>query len=412
MVNKRTTIGFMLLCTSIFFIAGYSFAKKNEGIYTSVTTGRRMVVDHNIQEAQKNAETDALEIALQNAFSTLVPNQVLAANLEFFYDRILSRTKDYIITYKVLGNIENKGHYLVGVESKVDLNLLEKTLIDARILNANKDRPVILFFIVEQKPFDLNPKYWWGDNIEPYHSLAEKMLADQMTKEGFMIIGNSVLRPDPSFYNIVFQSISDTAAAIDLGRQMKADMIVFGNVVSKEAINRMGEERTFNAIIHLDGYNLETGEKVVNSQIEAVVKSETNKEGNTNAIAKAAALSARDLIDKIDAYWAENLRKEHSFEVKIEGDNFHPRYLALTRRFKQMPGIENMQPKEMGSSYGIIDMFYKGKASQFANALMLKTFDDFGFEFLEVSDHLVSIRLIEKGQNTLQGDNQKSRLQE
>ncbi|MFH2092880.1 MAG: hypothetical protein ABIJ31_11005 [Pseudomonadota bacterium] len=394
MVNKRTIHSVMLLGFCILFFVNDSFADKDTQVYTCVTTARRPVINQNIQEAGQFAEKDALDVALQNAFSTLVPNQIFASNLDFFYNRVLSKTKDYIITYKVLGAIENKNHYIVGIESKIDLNLLEKTLIEAKILNINKGRPVILFFISEQTVSDAEPKTWWNDSPELYSSLAEQVIADQMTQEGFMIIGNSSQRPDPSFYNIVFQSTSDTVAAIDLGRQMKADMIVFGSVVSQKAINRMGEEKTFNAVIHLDGYNIETGEKTITSQIEAVVKSETHEEGNINAIAKAAVLSARDLIDKIDAYWTQNLRKEHSFEVKIQGDKFHPRYLALTRRFKQMSGIENMQPKEMGSNYGILEMLYKGKATQFANALMLKTFDDFGFEFLEVSDNLVSIHLI------------------
>ncbi len=397
-LNKKILNCVALVCACLFFITSNGFAKRHDDVYTSVTTAKRRVINHNIQNARQKAETDALGIALQNAFSILLPNQVIASNLDFFYDKILPKTKDYIITYKVLGGIEHKGYYLVGVESKVDVKLLEKKLTDARIMNANKDRPVVMFFISEKTPADFEPKIWWQKSEQPYYSLAEQMIADQMTKEQFMVIGNTTQRPDPSFYNIVFQSALDTKSAIDLGQQMKADMIVFGTTIAKEAINRMGEEKTYNAAIHLDVYNLETGDRVLNSQVQAVVSSYVEEQGSQGAIEKAAVLSARDLIDKIDAYWIENLRKEHSFKVKIEGEKFHPRYMALTQRFKQMPGIENMQPKEIGSNHGVIDMFYKGNASKFANALMLKTFDDFGFEFLEVSDELVSIRLIEKAQ--------------
>lgn len=395
-MNNKTAAGLVLVCLLMISAILPAFAGNNADVYTSVTTGKRKVVNSDIQKAKNKAESDALEIALQNAFSSLLPGQVLAANLDFLYDKILPAAKDYIITYKVLGGIQDRGHYLVGVESKVDLRRLEKQLTRARILNAKKNRPVVLFFISEQTSTDELPRIWWGSSPDPYRSLTEQMVADQMVKEGFMIIGSSSQRPDPSFYNIVFQSDMDTTAAIHLGRQMKADMIVFGSAVSSEAMNRMGEDRTFNAVIQLDGYNVATGERTVVSRVDAVVSSQTDIEGNSSAIAKAADLSARDLIDKIDEYWNEYLRKEHSFAVRIEGDQFHPRYLALTQRFRQMPGIENMQPKEMGTNYAILEMFYKGKADQFANALMLKTFDNFGFEFLEVSGDLVSIQLIEK----------------
>ncbi len=385
-----------MVCISMLILNKPLPAATNTQIYTSVTTARRMVVNQNIQQARQKAEEDALGIALQNAFSTLVPNQILASKLDFFFDVIVPAAKDYIITYKVLGGMENKGYYLVGVESKVDLALLEKTLTDARILNVNKNKPVVLLFISEKIPSDSTPRYWWGGNPESYYSLAEQTIVDRMTKERFMLVGNSAARPDPTFYHIKFKSIDDAKAAIELGRLMKADMIVFGRVRAQESLNRMGLQKSFNADIQLDGYNLETGKKAVTSSIEAVVKSYNNQEGIINAISKAAALSADDLIKKLDTFWIENLRKEHFFQVKISGEKFLPRYLALTRRFKQMPGIENMQPKEMGSNYGVIDMSYKGKASQFANALMLKTFDNFGFEFLEISDDLVSIELREK----------------
>ena len=408
MFKKTPAISLIVLFIGIIFISGQSFAAKGSDVLTGVTTGKRKIINHNIQQAKQRAVSDALNFAVQNAFAELVSRQVFASNLNFFYNQILSHTSDYIITYRVLGGIENKGHYLVGVESKVDIKLLEKTLTDARILNANHDKPVILFFIAEKTPSDLLPKYWWGNNPVPYRSLAEEIIINKMLQDRFIVTGNDVDRPDPSFYNITFDSIYDIAAAKDLGKEMKADMIVFGKANSSEAINRMGEERAFNAKINLEGYNLETGEKVITSQVEATVKNEMDKQGNINAIVKAANLSAKDLSEKIDAYWAQNLRTEHAFDVIIEGENFLPRFIALKQRFKQMPGIENLQPKEMGTNYTVLQVFYKGKPSQFADAVMLKTFDSFGLEISDVINDIVFIKFIEKVQPSLFDESQST----
>ena len=408
MFKKTPAISLIVLFIGIIFISGQSFAAKGSDVLTGVTTGKRKIINHNIQQAKQRAVSDALNFAVQNAFAELVSRQVFASNLNFFYNQILSHTSDYIITYRVLGGIENKGHYLVGVESKVDIKLLEKTLTDARILNANHDKPVILFFIAEKTPSDLLPKYWWGNNPVPYRSLAEEIIINKMLQDRFIVTGNDVDRPDPSFYNITFDSIYDIAAAKDLGREMKADMIVFGKASSSEAINRMGEERAFNAKINLEGYNLETGEKVITSQVEATVKNEMDKQGNINAIVKAANLSVKDLSEKIDAYWAQNLRTEHAFDVIIEGENFLPRFIALKQRFKQMPGIENLQPKEMGTNYTVLQVFYKGKPSQFADAVMLKTFDSFGLEISDILDDIVFIKFIEKEQPSLFDESQST----
>lgn len=396
MLKKTNSIGFLILFISILFLSQPLSAAQDSSSLAGVTTGKRKIFKSNLQQAKQNAVSDALRIAVQNAFAKIVSSQVLASNLDFFYDQILTHTSDYIITYRVLGGIENKGYYLVGVESKVDIHKLEKTLIDARILNANKDKPVILFFIVEKTPSDLLPKYWWGKNPIPYEPLAEAIIIDKMIQDRFIVTGNDRVRTDPSFYDITFKSIYDVTAAKNLGKKMNADMIVFGKAVSEEAINRMGEERAFNGLVNLDGYNVQTGEKVLTSQVKAVAKSEIDSEGNIQALIKAANLSAQDLSEQLDAYWTRYLRKEHSFDVTIKGENFLPRFLALKQQFNQMPEIENMQPKELGSNYAVMQIFYKGQSSQFANALMLKTFDTFGLEFSDISDSFVTIKFIEK----------------
>ncbi|SDU49647.1 hypothetical protein [Desulfobacula phenolica] len=407
MFKKTAAVGFMVLFISSISMS-ICFAAKDSGVLTGVTTARSMVVNHNLQQARQKAVSDALEVALQNAFAELVSRQIFAANLDFFYDRVLSHTSDYIVTYRVLGGIESNDYYLVGVESKVDLARLEKTLTNAGILNASQDKPVILFFIAEKTPSDLLPKYWWGKNPIPYQSVAEQTIITEMTGEQdrFIIIGNGTDRPDPSLYNIRFDSIYDTAAARKLGKEMKADMIVFGKAVASEAINRMGDEKTFHAEINLEGYNLETGQKVINSQLQAVVKNNMAQQGNVQALVKAARLSARDLGDKINEYWTRNLRKEQTFDVRMEGAQFLPRFIALKQRLKQIPGIENMQPKENGSSYAIMEVFYKGRSSQFADAVMLKTFDSFGLEISDVTEDHVNIKFIEKEQSLLSDDSQ------
>ena len=61
-----------------------------------------------------------------------------------------------------------------------------------------------------------------------------------------------------------------------------------------------------------------------------------------------------------------------------------------------MPEFTSMLQKEIGSNSALVQILYKGTPSRFANAVMLKTFDSFGLEIMDVSDDLVTIRFIEK----------------
>lgn len=399
MIKKAMMIGFMFALSA--FFAQPLLAATKSGVLTGVTTGKQRVVNQNIQKAKQKAVAQALETALQNAFASLVSREILAANLDFFYEQVLSRTSDYIKAYRVMGGMKSKGYYLVGVETKVDLALLEKKLTDARILKTGKGKPTILFFIAEKTLDDLQPKYWWGKNPIPYISDAELIIISKMLRDDFRVAGTGSDRPDPSFYDIAFSTIYDVSAAKKLGVQMKADMVVFGKASSTESINRMGDERTFDAIVSLEAYHLETGEKALSLSRTAAAKSQVPVVGQINAIKNAAQLAAQDLSEKLSGFWSDQLRREHAFDVRIEGDSFLPRFIALKQRFVQMPGIENMQPREMGSDYALLELFYKGKPAQFADTVMLKTFKEFGLEIMDVTDSLVTIRFIEKQESFL-----------
>lgn len=396
MFKKAITSGVIIGLLSVMLFSKFILAAQEPEVLTGITTGQRKIVNHNIQYAKQKAVSDALEIAVQNAFAAMVSRQAVAANLDFFYDQIVSNTEDFIITYRVLGGMEHNNKYLAGVESKVNLTLLKQKLIQAKILSTGKGKPVVVLFLVEKMPSDILSRYWWGKNPIPYESYAEKIIIDKLIKEQFAITGDGTTRPDPSFYDITFDSIYDIQAARKLGKKLKADMIIFGKATAQEAINRMGEDKTFDARITLSAYDLETDQKVVELTSQAAATSEVDAQGSMLALSRAANQSADELIEQLDVFWLKKLRKEQVFDVNIKGENFLSRFIALKRKLKQIPEIENMQPKEMGSDYAVMQVFFKGNSSQFADMIMLKTFDKFGIEISEVRDDFIDIRFIEK----------------
>lgn len=396
MGTKRQAGMYVAILLGVLLFFDTALATGSTSVLTGVTTGQEKIKGQNIQKAKQKAVEKALDTAVQNAVASLVSRQVFAGNLEFLYGRILPRSSDYVATYRVIGGMEHKGYYLVGVESKVNLKLIEKHLTDAGILNASTDKPVILFLIAEQTPDDLLPRYWWGNNPKPYTSLSETIILEKMTQNRFKVAGTGPDRPNPSLYNIRFSSIYDAAAAMELGRVLKADMVVLGKASAAESINRMGNEKIFDGVIELKIYDLGSGKEVMTSVSRAAAKSTMDQEGAMEAITEVSDLAAQDLNQKIDTFWTQNLRRENLFDVTIAGENFLPRFIALKKRFKEIQDIANMQPKEIGTDKAVMEIVFKGTPEQFADAVMLKTFVGFGIEVAEVTDQMIFIHFIEK----------------
>ena len=387
----RQTLIMALLCL---LIPAMAPAAPSSDLLTSVTTGHMKIYNQDIPNAKKNAVNQALEMAVQNAFASLVSRQVFASNLEFLYDRLIPGADEYVVTYRVLDEIQHKGRYLVGVESKIDLAQMRQRLEEARIIRTGQEKPVILMLVAEQTPGELLPKYWWGNNPEPYASLAETILREELTARQIPLVGTDY--PEPGFYAIQFQGIYDTRAAMDLGTALKADMVILGKANATESSNRMGVAKTFEAVIDLRGFNLTSGKEIFQIRTQATASSDMADEGAAQSLTKAAQEAARDLGIKVESVWAKNLRKESLFDVAVEGEHFLPRFIALKRRFKDIRDIVNMQPKEIGSDSAVMEVVYKGSPEQFADAVLLKTFADFGLEIAEVTPETVHIRFVEK----------------
>jgi len=394
--RKQAGMCIAAILLGILLFLDTALATGSAGVLTGVTTGQEEIKGQDIPRAKQKAVKKALDVAVQNAVASLVSRQVFAGNLEFLYGRLLPRSSDYVATYRVIGGMEHRGYYLVGVESRVNLKLLEKHLTDAGILNASTDKPVILFLIAEQTPDDLLPRYWWGNNPEPYTSFSETIILKKMLQNRFKIVGAGPDRPNPSLYNIHFTSIYDATAAMELGRALKADMVVLGKANAAESINRMGDEKIFDGVIELKIYDLGSDKEVMASVSRTAVKSILDQEGAMKAITEVSALAAQDLNQKINRFWTQNLRRENLFNVTITGENFLPRFIALKKRFKEIQDIENMQPKEIGSDKAVMEIVFKGSPEQFADAVMLKTFVGFGIEVAEVTDQMVFIHFIGK----------------
>lgn len=364
-------------------------------VITHVTTGAQKIKGQNLSGAKQQAVTNALEQAVEFAFAKLVSPDVFAANLEFLHTRLLPAAQDFVVTYRVLNGIEYQGRYLVGVESKISLDMMENQLKKSRIIKTGQDKPVVLLLIAEETPDAPSPLHWWSIGAEPYTSSAEAVIRQQLQSNRIPFARQPSVYPA---HTIAFNSAYDAGAAMALGKALKADMVVLGKAHAAESANRMGDQRTFDADIDLTVYALESKAKVGRITTNATAKSEDEYQGTAQAMDKAAAIAGKDLTQQINTYWNQAMRKEHRFDLTLEGDNFLTRFIALKRRMRDIRDIENMLPKEIGSHHAVMEVHFKGSARQFADAILLKTFQGFGIEIQEVTDDQVKIRFTETGQ--------------
>ncbi len=364
-----------------------------------ITIGRHQISGQDRSGAQKAAVRDALDKAVQNAFAAVVSQQKLGKHLDFIYDQLLNHTMDVVSTYRVINGMVYNGAYLVGVESKISLALLEKYLRDSGIFNQARNNPKVLLFIGEQGPEDEQPRcWWWRPEGRPYTSIAEKTLSAVFDQARIPLVVTENKYPDPGAYHVIFSSMDDQAAAMALGQALEADMIVFGKASAQKSANRMGNEKTFEADVSFTVLDMASQKEVSYTTATATAKS-TDTRGAGQALAQAAQTAGQTLKEKIQGFWAQIMKEKRTFDLYVEGDNFLTRFIALKRQLKDIREIEDISPRELGSSHAIMEVTYKGSPAQFANAVMLRTFEEFGIEVSMVSDGAVKIKFVVSSDN-------------
>ena len=397
-VPKIKTLIFFVFIPGLFFISTENvLSRQGQKIFTTVSTGTQAIASEFSPQIKKQAISAALKSSVERAVSEVISPELFASNLENLHTNVLSNSSKYILNYSVIAELKNSTQYIAAVKSRIDLTLLKKYLKRYGVIKTNSAKPSILLLISEQRDQDILPQYWWDKNSLPYESFVSNEIIKFMTEEEFVVVGGNIEEVDLKKYGIVFNSIYDTSAAMKLGQKLKADLVIFGKAKSFEALNRMGDEKTYEADIAFDMYNVNTQKKISNFELKAIANNYDNEEGNKNALIKVGKLAAEDITAGAIKYWEENiLKKEQIIETRIEGEDYLSSFVLLRKTMNNMPGIKSVQTKELGADQAIVNILFKGNAEKLAQALLLKTFDSFGLEIYNVKDKSFTIKFVSK----------------
>ncbi|MCK5311223.1 MAG: hypothetical protein KAJ62_03895 [Desulfobacteraceae bacterium] len=398
MTQTKRQLIFLILISGLLFVSTVNVqARQSQKIFTTVSTGTKVIASEFSPKIKKEAVSSALKSSVERAVSEVLTSELFASNLGILYGNVLANPSKYILNYSVIAELKEDTKYVAAVKARIDLTLLKKNLKKYGVIKNHREKPMVLLLISEQSEQDVLPKHWWGKNPLPYESLVTNEIIKFMNDEEFVAIGNNTGKIDLKKYGIVFNSISDTSAAIKLGLKLKADLVITGTAKSFEALNRMGEEKIYEADIVLDMFNVNTKKKITTFELKATANNLDNVEGNKKVLVEVGKLAAEEIITGANKYWEENiLKKEQNIETRIEGEDYLSSFILLRKALNGMEGVKSVQTKELGADQAVVSILFKGNAEKLAQALLLKTFNSFGIELYNVKDKSFTIKFVSK----------------
>ncbi len=392
---RRTCLG-AALCT--IFFTGILLQPLSAAGMTRVIPvigGSRIYTD--LPSAKNAAVAECLLSAVETAALDLLPVQRLEENFPAVSDMLSSRRNEFIRDYKILREVKTENHFRVLVQVTVDLDRLAEGLSSAGAAVTPEEMPRILFLISEKDADDISFQYWWRKGKPLFMSdSAARPMKRILYEKGFGVIDPEQISSD-FFDDLKLNAVLTDNEAVLLGLRLNADVVICGRAVAEETSNRMGEDiRSFKSTLDVNAIVTATGERIAPIRTSAIAADRDASLGSRQALSDAGEQAGIILASRILSKWHALKETAGEIRLNIRGAEGLPALVAFRNALKDIPGVTAQQTIEMTPDSAVLSVQYRYTPQTLADALVLKTFTDFGINIYEIGEDFLSIEFVSR----------------
>jgi hypothetical protein len=397
-VSSKTLIIFifMIFCFFAFFAYPANVQAEDQiSTKTVVVIGTGKIYKKDSASARKEAIENSLVYAVESVALELIPPESLNQTFQSFNEALYDQTGKFIQGYRVLAEFKIKNAYRVMVEANVSISDLTKLMSDARIMSGGTSLPKILVLVSEQNLEDTSPKYWWGKKAVLGEIFSVSAFIETMRSKGLPVLDYPSIAQNTSIDDGYDKPDLDKNEAVDLGLNLKADIVIVGKTNIDQAQNIMGKNiRSFKGIVSARAIRTDTGEEIATITKSAVTANADETIGARKALSAAGSLAGETLADQIIDAWQRKDEQTNMIGIVVEGTDNLANFEKFIGTINKISGVKNLQIKELKANETVISVEFKGNAKTLADDLIQKSYGSVGINIYEVSKNHLRVQLI------------------
>jgi len=362
---------------------------------TVVVIGTSKIYRGNSASARETAVSRSLVAAVDMVTLEILQVDTIVRGFKTINEIIYNHTDEFIQGYKVLTEFPAEKNYRVIVEATVSMNILREKLSAAGIMVGPKALPNILFLIAEQHFEDGLPYYWWGKDSVFFEAVSEVALTETLTSKGYSIVDHDDITLYEGIDAVYDKPDLNNEEIAALAGFLRSDVVIAGTSAARIVPNVMGTNvRSFQGTVTVRAIRIDTGEEIASVTQSAVTANSDEIVGIREALSTAGVLAGKELASQIADVWQKEAEESSMVEIMLERTGNLANFVKFRTMLNNMPGVQEMQIKEMKSDQAIIMVSFQGSAKELAEALILKTFETIGINIYEVSENHLRIELV------------------
>jgi hypothetical protein len=266
-------------------------------ISTVIIEGTSVITDGDLTLAKDTAIKNAMRAAVEDTVSNFIRElEGLETYKDSLEENIYNNYENFIQSYKILGDIQDKDAYSVTIEANIFEDTIKKKLLSLGITSIKHNARRILLIIDERTNIPLAE-----DSFLALFSISEDAASKMLTDAGFEIINRTAVRNKVDLKDLKQAITGDGKVVYIMAKPFNADIVILG----------MAEVKA-----ELGGVKAELNAKVYSVKKETLIV-ERNEITNVLTTDKVigTAQSLRNAANKVTPLLIDFIKKE------MEGEN-------------------------------------------------------------------------------------------
>ena len=374
---KRVTLG---VVAAVFALAVVGLA---QGQFDGV--GRAKIKNEDLGAARKKAIEKAAIRALEEAIGTLTPQKVFIENRSLIKSKILKEKKEYIQKQYTLAEAVEGGVYRVTIRLLLDLEALERDLVEAGLMTPLSQRPGFMILVSEKKGEGEYISQWFANSSNPSgKSHSERVLEDFISAWGFRVV-----LPDDGagLEGDVLKSALELNSSdlLSLGKARKADFLILGTARARASTGLRGEGYKVGAAkIKYKIVSIESGKVYAKISRRATIEMVESMEPLERALRKAGQLTKEELKGVLGEIHPEIGAGFPRIKVRLKGFRGYKEFNSVMNVLEEgVGGVRSVSILSLSPGEAFLEVRSTGDESTFIVDLLSIPFKGFSLKLVE-----------------------------
>jgi len=383
---------FLAAAVAVPHVASAADAAAAPAATTLQALGQAAIVGTDVALARDKAIEDAMRKAIEQAVGAMVSSETVTQNFELLSDKIYSKSRGYVRSYKVVSEKKEEGIYQVTIEAQVASGNLKSDLDGVLAVLKAKNMPRVLIMVAEQNVGQAGADFWWGSKTFSTNlDAVENAFIDSWTPKGLKFVDRQALSGKLRVTSALSSAEPSDDAVKEFGLMAGAELVVIGKAVATDVGPIMGTQmHSIRANISLRALNMDTGEILGTSTQSQAVGHVDPTTGGTQALQKVAVKAADDLLQKILVQWEGQMAGPSAVKLVLKNvtKSKFLQDIASTLR-NSVRGVSEVRQRSFKAKVAELEVEIKGSAQDLATALEEKKFAGFAVDIDEVTANTV-----------------------